>query len=648
VGRPRRPTRDPTRPPSPPPHPLPAQIEQLVSLVAPDVVLVELCKDRLGLLLPPKAGAGRGPTLWHAAATRLAGVPTDPGWPAPDALLACARTAPGAPVSTADIEADCVRLQATGLFRAVRPATTIPSPTAAPAYVPGRDGALVPAMPLGAVTFSATPRELPPVTRGGWRADTGLAAAGGSVDTAAADAAVAALVAAADAAAASGRPGATAGALAGAAAGLAALVAGVPDAAVSYTGLETGRLEVVFTLGDPARPGPLTGLEASAVGGVGPGIEPFVPYRGPLPITKTMRVDNMANVLEVENESVDDVSPVGGGGGAAAARAFARRWPPPPPLPAAKAEGDEEEATEEEAGKGDTDTPSAVDDDDDDPPSRLNDVLNLLARTLTKSYARYQSAAGDKLGVADGAAWRAALAAAHAAGSAAVVVADSPANAVARRMAARVAAAVPLAVAAAVGVAVAATAALDSGAVPEAAAPAVRAAAALAIAATVWPFVGPYVEVSRFAAKAPEELEALVSPSEPLATATAARYWGEDALLGWPGAAGPLIDDRDAFMAATAFAAAGGSGLAPAYARDVDPAGRAVWRFAAPAGGGVRRATPRHAGEGEYEPPAAPRAIVAIVGTAHVPGMRRVWARLERGEADATELADAAARGLAA
>jgi hypothetical protein len=62
----------------------------------------------------------------------------------------------------------------------------------------------------------------------------------------------------------------------------------------------------------------------------------------------------------------------------------------------------------------------------------------------------------------------------------------------------------------------------------------------------------------------------------------------------------------------------------------------------------VRRATPRHAGEGEYEPPAAPRAIVAIVGTAHVPGMRRVWARLERGEADATELADAAARGLAA
>jgi hypothetical protein len=45
-------------------------------------------------------------------------------------------------------------------------------------------------------------------------------------------------------------------------------------------------------------------------------------------------------------------------------------------------------------------------------------------------------------------------------------------------------------------------------------------------------------------------------------------------------------------------------------------------------------------GEGQFELPASPRAVVAVVGTAHVPGMRRAWARLEAGEVSARELAE--------
>jgi hypothetical protein len=45
------------------------------------------------------------------------------------------------------------------------------------------------------------------------------------------------------------------------------------------------------------------------------------------------------------------------------------------------------------------------------------------------------------------------------------------------------------------------------------------------------------------------------------------KLWGEDALLDWPGALAPVIDERDAYMARTLWAAATGtSGAAAALA----------------------------------------------------------------------------------
>jgi pheromone shutdown protein TraB len=45
--------------------------------------------------------------------------------------------------------------------------------------------------------------------------------------------------------------------------------------------------------------------------------------------------------------------------------------------------------------------------------------------------------------------------------------------------------------------------------------------------------------------------------------------WGEDALLKWPGAVTPLIEERDAYMARVMAAAAQGSNPnVPAYVAD--------------------------------------------------------------------------------
>lgn len=78
----------------------------------PDIVLVELCKERVPLLVNPDEPA---PSLWHAACQSVSGVPAGrPGWPSAAQLLAAARCRGGAPVSAVEIEDDAVALLATG------------------------------------------------------------------------------------------------------------------------------------------------------------------------------------------------------------------------------------------------------------------------------------------------------------------------------------------------------------------------------------------------------------------------------------------------------------------------------------------------------------------------------------------------------
>ena len=105
------------------------------------------------------------------------------------------------------------------------------------------------------------------------------------------------------------------------------------------------------------------------------------------------------------------------------------------------------------------------------------------------------------------------------------------------------------------------------------------------------------------------------------------KLWGEDALLNWPGALGPVITQRDQYMARACVAAAAGrpEGLTPAYVLAKGSGDGAVLQYAMPVGG-EPGACPPGAGAGQYEPQPGPRSVVAVVGTAHVRGMIREWA----------------------
>lgn len=120
-------------------------------------------------------------------------------------------------------------------------------------------------------------------------------------------------------------------------------------------------------------------------------------------------------------------------------------------------------------------------------------------------------------------------------------------------------------------------------------------------------------------------------PQAPSLDAPIVKLWGEDALLNWPGAMGPIIHSRDAYMARSTAAAASAraEGLTPAYVLTQAPSGGVVLQYAMPAGGEAG-ACPPGAGAGEYAPLPGPRTVVAVVGTAHVRGMLREWGPAQR------------------
>jgi hypothetical protein len=180
---------------------LPMQVFQLVDLVRPDVVMVELCKDRVGLLVD-STNPSRLPETWHCRSVRIEGLPQPDaissqqveeqagvapdhaeGWPSEAELRGLLRVMPGKPISQADIEADVASLIATGLFLRVRPvcepATAVDAPSFAAARAHGDPLAqpqLKMVAPLGAVRYVTEPRSALPLPSA---LQVGLAGLGG-------------------------------------------------------------------------------------------------------------------------------------------------------------------------------------------------------------------------------------------------------------------------------------------------------------------------------------------------------------------------------------------------------------------------------------------------------------------------------------
>lgn len=162
---------------TPPPHNL--QVGELIKAVRPTVVMLELCRDRVGLLIDPDSPP---PQIWHTRRVRFNGLPTHEGYPSAEEIIDTLHTQPGNPITVGDIEADCTDLlslgtafavailsdclqhvsRCTGIFASVRPQVKPALPTEAPAFL--LDEQRIRAVsPFAVIEFVVTERQLPTI-----------------------------------------------------------------------------------------------------------------------------------------------------------------------------------------------------------------------------------------------------------------------------------------------------------------------------------------------------------------------------------------------------------------------------------------------------------------------------------------------------
>eukprot|EP01025_Chloroclados_australasicus_P054504 TRINITY_DN6463_c0_g1_i3.p1 TRINITY_DN6463_c0_g1~~TRINITY_DN6463_c0_g1_i3.p1 ORF type:complete len:279 (-),score=24.26 TRINITY_DN6463_c0_g1_i3:11-790(-) len=133
------------------------QVQQLIDLIQPEVVGIELCKDRIGFLVDAdtlEEGASR---TWHSRKITIAGVPDESYYPTKDQLKSLLNSKSGRPLSSGDIEADVKALLSTGLFRSVRPVLQEPQKFDAPMFLLKGENKLVTIPPLGEIEFNTLP-----------------------------------------------------------------------------------------------------------------------------------------------------------------------------------------------------------------------------------------------------------------------------------------------------------------------------------------------------------------------------------------------------------------------------------------------------------------------------------------------------------
>ena len=108
---------------------------QLISHVKPDTVLLELCKDRVDLLIDPSLPA---PQHWHSRIINFQSNFDQQSRSAASAckkLLSSLRCQPGKAFTAHDIEQDCIQLLSSGMFASVVPMTQPASASDAPMFI---------------------------------------------------------------------------------------------------------------------------------------------------------------------------------------------------------------------------------------------------------------------------------------------------------------------------------------------------------------------------------------------------------------------------------------------------------------------------------------------------------------------------------
>eukprot|EP00892_Ulva_mutabilis_P007045 jgi/Ulvmu1/4712/UM002_0443.1 len=589
----------------------------LIEQVRPDVVMIEVCKDRLGLLATPFPP---GEQVWHTPSVRISGIPDLPGFPKADDLLSLLTCKSGRPISTMDIEEDARALQATGLFRTVRPTALPGTNQDAPLFIfrpnseaDGKGAVCLDTVPpFNAIDFRCDPRSLPRVTSFSLRVESTAQEAGAEMPDLRARSIEAQVKEQA------GREDVqTLQVLMEARARILAAADAPVPLSVQFDNVESGNVEAVLRLAP--EDAFVSGLEASATGGMGFGIDTFKAPRqndglkvGLTSMLPAQALEKLARQHHGEQRLVGAEVSDGEGGGEATTdgrhvtlphevlrgrgRSAWRRW------------GWRELATAA---------------DEDPEPQPLKDAL---ANSMSQLYGKLQRRAGTTVGVDGGDVWRAATEAAARAGTAQVLLGDRPAFVTQRRLAQGIWGA--LAPRVAVGL-IGFNMAILAGAaqiVPAAVSYEAMGASLAVTLALLTPVALPYFEMWRFSGMGAEEIEETVSLPEAVQQNLdkPLKIRGEDALLDWPGAGDSILAERDLYMAkALAAAATGGDGQVPAFVLDeVD--GHTVYRYMM-ADGAPNKSAPTGKGDGAYQPLDDAESIVAVVGSAHVRGICVDW-----------------------
>ena len=108
---------------------------ELIATIKPEVLLLELCKDRVDLLVEPSMPP---PQHWHSRVINFhSNFPQQSSFTAAACkkLLSQLRCQPGRSFAACDIEQDCIQLLASGMFASVVPVTQPASDADAPMFV---------------------------------------------------------------------------------------------------------------------------------------------------------------------------------------------------------------------------------------------------------------------------------------------------------------------------------------------------------------------------------------------------------------------------------------------------------------------------------------------------------------------------------
>ncbi len=114
-------------------------IAQLIAAVTPRVVLLELCKDRVDLLVDSSSPP---PQHWHSRVIELQPATAQQSSSAAKArsnILSKLHCQPGRAFTASEIEQDCIQLLSSGMFAFVLPVTQPASTMEAPMFVQSTD-----------------------------------------------------------------------------------------------------------------------------------------------------------------------------------------------------------------------------------------------------------------------------------------------------------------------------------------------------------------------------------------------------------------------------------------------------------------------------------------------------------------------------